>query len=211
MRKYSKNIKKRAITEEEIGVAMINHDKFEDAVIIQYLGYQGKPEVPMVKIRCSCGHERIVRWAQLKSRKLRHYFKCRGKENEVQPTDDAKVLPEYEITPVYKKKYYDKWLSMNRCCDVNVTMNPKSKYHEKGIKVCPEWRRYRNYPHGMRQENFMAYQNYETYIDNLLKKHGYDSEHLFNGTLRISRINYNRDFEPGNIGLQVIKKGLLLD
>lgn len=210
MRKNSKNYKRRAITEEEIGVAMINQDRFEDAVVVQYLGYQGKPAVPMVKIRCSCGHERVVRWAQLKSKKLRHYFICRGKENEIQPTEEAKALPTHEISPVYKKKYYDKWLSMNRSCDTSITMNPRSKYHEKGIKVCPEWRRYRNYPHGMTQENFIAYKNYETFIDNLLAKHGYDSEHLFNGTLRVTRINYNKDFEPSNIGLRVIKQGLLL-
>lgn len=211
MRKYSKNYKRRAQTEEAIFVAMENKFEFGDQIIIQYLGYQGSPEVPMVKIRCKCGHEKIVRWAQLKSRSCRARFICEGKENEIQPSDEAKVLKSHEKLPqVYKAKYYDKWLAMNRACDPKIVMNPRSKYHEKGIQVCPEWRRYRNYPHSMTQENYNAYKNYETFIDSLLEKHGYTTQDLFNGTIRVSRIDVDEDFEPDNIGLQLVRKGVIL-
>lgn len=214
--------KKREIGKQKILEYIKTQKRFNDYIIIEYMGYAGhKWNNPgkrisqlghQMKIKClKCGYESIVSsYIFFVKKNQEKMYKCSADVHQREKMKNLN-LDDKNYSSCYHEKYYYMWINMNSNCNPNLkTNNPRCRYIEKGIKIYKDWLFYEKMIHSLKNINAINYSNYEKFIDSLLEKHGFSDKDIKEKTIRIERIDKDGDFEPHNMGIRIFKQKKLL-
>lgn len=148
----------------------LSGQKIGNATVIKPIHIDGKKKLYWL-CKCDCGNEFISTSYQLNHNHTKACIDCINKERALEKTIHGK----------HKTRIYRIWESMNRRCVSTLNDLSGKYYHQKGIKVCEEWR------------NFQNFYNWSM-------SHGYEDN------LTIDRIDSAKGYEPDNCRWATMKE-----